>query len=102
MRRGTTPAIVLTVDADLTDYSVYVTIDSGCKQTIIGNERLSMSYADGATSIEFALTQEETLAFSPGQAEIQVRAVHNDTAVATDIRTVNIGRILQEGVIDEL
>lgn len=116
MRRGTTPAIVLTVDTDLTGFSVFVTIRSGYTENIpdilkcnsknreeitIGNDRLTVEVEEGISTVAFSLTQEETLALVPGKAEIQVRAIHNGTAIATDIASVDVGRILLEGVIDE-
>lgn len=101
MRRGTTPAITLTVDADITAYTVYVTLNNYKQQVTIEGERLNMEYQNSKTTIVFALTQEETLAFGTGTCEVQVRAIHDGTAIATDIRTIDVRRILKEGVIDE-
>ena len=101
MRRGTTPAIVLTVDADLTGWTVYVTLKSHSKQLTILNDGLTMEYANQKTTIAFSLTQQQTLDFSVGTCEVQVRAIHDGTAIATDIQTLDIGRILKDGVIDE-
>lgn len=101
MRRGTTPAIVLTVDMDLTAYTVYVTLKSHSKSLTVTNDGLTMEYANSKTTIAFSLTQQQTLDFSVGTCEVQVRAIHDGTAIATDIQTVDIGRILKEGVIDE-
>ena len=101
MRRGTTPAIVLTVDMDLTAYAVYVTLKSHSKQLTLSNDDVTMEYADSKTTIAFSLTQQQTLDFSVGTCEVQVRAVHDGTAIATDIQTLDVGRILKEGVIDE-
>ena len=101
MRRGTTPAITLTVDMDLTSWTVYVTLKKGGKELTLLNDALSMSYADSKTTIAFALTQEQTLAFSPGSCEVQVRAIHDGTAIATDIQSLDVGRILKDGEIDE-
>lgn len=101
MRRGTTPALVLTVDADIVGWTVYVTIEKGGREITLENDRLTMSYANSKTTIELALTQEETLSLSPGTCEIQVRAINDGTAIATDIETIDVGRILLEGVINE-
>lgn len=101
MRRGTTPAITLTVDADLTGWAVYVTLRNKCHSLTIENDRLTIEAEEGISTVVFALTQEETLAFSVGSCEVQVRAIHNGTAIATDIASVDVGRILLEGVIDE-
>lgn len=101
MRRGTTPAITLTVDADITAFHVYVTLRNKSQTITIENERLSMEYANDKTTIAFALTQEETLAFNVGTCEVQVRAIHDGTAIATEIENIDVGRIILEGVIDE-
>jgi len=101
MRRGTTPAIVLTVDMDISSWTVYVTLKKGAKILTLENERLTMDYANSKTSIAFALTQQETLDFSTGTCEVQVRAIHEGTAIATDIEKIDVARILKEGVIDE-
>ena len=100
MRRGTTPAIVLTVDMDLTGWTVYVAIRNG-GETLVVSEGLSVEYADNKTTIAFALTQEQTLAFSVGPCDFQVRAVKDRTAIATDIQSGYVGGIIQEGAIDE-
>lgn len=101
MRRGTTPAIVLTVDMDLTAYTVYVTLKSHSKSLTVTNDGLTMEYANSKTTIAFSLTQQQTLDFSVGTCEVQVRAIHDGTAIATDVQTLDVGRILKEGVIDE-
>lgn len=101
MRRGTTPAIVLTVDMDISSWTVYVTLKKGAKILTLENERLTMDYANSKTSIAFDLTQQETLDFSTGTCEVQVRAIHEGTAIATDIEKIDVARILKEGVIDE-
>ena len=101
MRRGTTPAIVLTVDMDITAYTVYVTLKNGGKQLTVTNDALTMEYANQKTTISFSLTQQQTLDFKVGTCEVQVRAIKDGTAIATDIQTIDVGRILKEGVIDE-
>lgn len=101
MRRGTTPAIVLTVDMDITSYTVYVTLKNRSNELTLSNDSVVMEYDDGKTTITFALTQEQTLKFGTGTCEVQVRAIHDGTAIATDIKTMDVNRILKEGVIDE-
>ena len=101
MRRGTTPAITLTVDMDITAYTVYVTLRNGGNELTLTNDALTMSYANSKTTIAFALTQQQTLAFCIGNCEVQVRAIHDGTAIATDIQRLNVDRILKDGVIDE-
>ena len=101
MRRGTTPAIALTVDADLTAYTVYVTLKNGGRELTVTNDALTIEYANQKSTITFALTQQQTLNFKVGTCEVQVRAIKDGTAIATDIQTIDVGRILKEGVIDE-
>ena len=101
MRRGTTPAITLTVDYDITEWTVYVTLRNGGNVLTLTNDALSMSYANQKTTIAFSLTQEQTLAFSVGTCEVQVRAIHDGTAIATNIEKLDVKRILKDGVIDE-
>ena len=101
MRRGTTPAIVLTVDMDITSYTVYVTLKNRSNELTLTNDSIVMEFEDGKTSIAFSLTQEQTLKFGTGTCEVQVRAIHDGTAIATDIKTMDVNRILKEGVIDE-
>ena len=101
MRRGTTPAITLTVDYDVTAWTVYVTLKNGGNVLTLTNDALTMSYANQKTTIALALTQEQTLAFSVGTCEVQVRAIHEGTAIATNIEKLDVKRILKDGVIDE-
>lgn len=101
MRRGTTPTLTLTVDAEIADWTLYVALRNGCNTIIIDGERLQATQADGSTDIVLTLTQEETLAMHTGDCELQVRAVNaGGTAVATDIARVDVGRIIQDGVLD--
>ena len=62
--------------------------------------QLDVSVDEGVTSLAFTLTQEETLAFDARPVELQVRAAHDGTAIATGIKAVPVSRILQGGVID--
>ena len=101
MRRGTTPAITLTVDYDVTAWTVYVTLKNGGNVLTLENDALTMEYANSKTTIAFSLTQEQTLAFSVGTCEVQVRAIHDGTAIATNIQKLDVARILKDGVIDE-
>jgi len=101
MRRGTTPAITLTVDYDITAWTVYVTLRNGGNVLTLTNDALTMTYQNQKTTIALALTQEQTLAFAVGSCEVQVRAIHDGTAIATNIEKLDVKRILKDGVIDE-
>lgn len=102
MRRGTTPTLTLTVDADIVGWTVYASFRTKSKLFTFENDRLQMTADDDVTTILLTLTQEETLSLDVGAVEVQVRAIKDGTAIATDIQRVNIGGILKDGVIDEL
>ena len=102
MRRGTTPTLTLTVDADIVGWTVYASFRAKSKLFTFENDRLQMTAEDDVTTILLTLTQEETLSLDVGAVEVQVRAIKDGTAIATDIQRVNIGGILKDGVIDEL
>lgn len=101
MKRGTTPTLTLTVDADIVGWTVYASFRTNGKVYTFENDRLQMTSEDDVTTILLTLTQEETLAMH-GSAEVQIRAIKDGTAIATDIHRVDVGRILKDGVIDEL
>lgn len=101
MRRGTTPTLTLTVDAELVGWTCYVALRSGCKTVVVDGDRLTMEQSEGSTTITLTLTQEETLAMRVGACEIQVRAAHNGTALATDIARIDVGQIIQDGEIGD-
>lgn len=109
MRRGTTPTITLTVDKDVSDgWALYATFRSGMHNVTLKNDRMTVELEPATetegdkTLITVTLTQEETLSLGVGNAEVQVRAIKDGTAIATDIKTIDVGRIIKDGVIDEL
>lgn len=99
MRRGTTPTLTITVDADVHDWETHVYISNAGNVLDLEGARLDMSYDGSVTSITFTLTQAETLAFDASPCDLQVRAYKDGIAVATDIRRVAVGRILKGGVL---
>ena len=102
MIRGTTPDYVLTVKgADLTDKTVYVTIaQSVRKRTKTGGDLLVSS--DGTDStVAFSLSQEDSLFFAEGAAEVQVKFIDSTgKAEGTDIGAITVDRALYEKVIE--
>lgn len=102
MRQGTTPTYTLIVGGyDLTDKTIFVAISSRGRKIIKTGDALSIAYGDEASTIAFRLTQQETLSLGLGQAEVQVRFIDsNGIANATDIKPINVERILQPGVIE--
>lgn len=99
--RGTTPDYILTVNADLTGKTVYVTIAQypGCKLTLTNGDLLIVPGEESVINI--SLTQEQTLGLSVGSAEIQVKFIADDgTTQATDIQTITIDRALLDRVVE--
>ena len=100
MIRGTTPDYILTVDADLTGTSVYVTIQRGVNKLTLTGDDLQIASDGTASTITFQLTQQQTLAFGTGTAEVQVKFISADgTTRATNIQPIRIGRALLDRVV---
>lgn len=101
MYQGTTPVYTLVIDGyDLTDKTVFVTLKGQTTIVTKTGEDLSVVYEEGASTIAFRLTQEETLSFSPQRARIQVRFIDsNGVALATDTAEVDIKPVLLKKVI---
>ena len=108
MRRGTTPTITATVNADLTGMAVHlafkvggnVIVKQGADLTIV----VDNDGEEPTTAVSTSLTQEDTLSMRSGkECEVQIRAVQDDgaVAIATCIGTIPVKRILEEGVIRE-
>lgn len=99
MIRGTTPTIrlVLPFDANMLAEG-FVTFAQN--REIVIDKKLSECVVE-ENIIRIKLSQEDTLKFKHDRSvEIQLRARDTeDNAVASVIKTVNIGRILKEGVI---
>ena len=98
MRRGTTPTNTFTVDVDLRQATeLYVTYQQN-GETIFEKTLEDVTVTE--TAIEIALTQEETLAFSKGMVQIQIRAKFLDgAALASNILATSVEQILKDGVI---
>ena len=91
--RGTTPTFVLTfTDVDLTEAVVhFVTIKQVTREVTLFDEDLDVT----ATTITFSLTQNQTLAFEEGKAEMQADWVYaDDTRGHSDIKPVTIDKNL--------
>ena len=106
MRRGTTPTITATVNADISDMSIHLAFRVGSTLIVKQGEDLDVSTIiedeETHTQIVTSLTQEDTLAMKSGkECEVQIRAVQADgtIAIATTIGSIPVKRILEEGVI---
>lgn len=98
MRRGTTPAVELVLDASMAGYDYYVTFECGGVQITKTQDDCSLSL-DGKT-ISVMLTQKDTLSLDAAQPVlVQVRYKDGDLAYATNIAKTTVGAILLEGEI---
>ena len=98
MIRGTTPTIPIDVDIDLREasslYITFVQLD-----TVILEKTISDCTID-EKQILVSLTQEETLSFNDRHpVYAQIRGVIGGAAVASNIMSTSVGKILKEGVI---
>lgn len=97
MTRGTTPDYVITVEdmESLGNSTVYVTLRQG--DVVVTKETDDLSIE--GNQINVSLTQEETLAFTEGYAQMQVRGVTNGDAWASPIVDVPVKPVLLEEII---
>jgi len=97
MRRGSTPVNVFDVDIDLTGATIFITYRQNGVNII---EKTGQDIAVTSKDLTVSLSQEETLIFTEGVVEIQIRYVFpNGQADASNIMRVSAERILKDGVI---
>lgn len=100
MRRGTTPAIKVRLKGiELsTLQSLYLTFEQGNIELTKNLDDVTIDASDNSLSV--TLSQQETLGFNDGDVKVQIRAMTVDgDAIASNIKTVSLGHILKEGVI---
>lgn len=99
--RGTTPSLIIKVNSNLnlsTLSVLWVTIQQETYQKTYTLDDVEIDAAQKKISVY--MSQEETLKFSEGYANIQIRGLTSDNkAVASKTKNIEIGRILKEGVI---
>ena len=120
MRRGTTPTVIITIDADY-DVSqatdIWVTLEQQASGTELTREWKRNPDPDDPTAnrgisvsgqiITVTLSQEETLGFIKGSVQIQVKLKQDDSnddtiydeVVGTVIKKLKIDEILNEDVM---
>ena len=107
MYRGTTPSIVLKVnsDLDLSEMSeIWVTLKNKSAEKTYTLEQLEVNAEEH--TIGLTMSQEDTLAFETcgslvGKVEIQARFLdEGGLAYASNIASIELSRILKEGVIE--
>lgn len=99
MIRGTTPTLEFMLPFDTSMLAeAYVTLSQNMQ--VVLNKELADCTCDGR-KISVKLTQAETLLLQCDiKTEIQIRCrTHDDDALASDIISVDTGRILKDGVI---
>ena len=101
MIRGTTPLFSLHVKGiDLTTKSVYITVQQASRKYTKTGSDLAISYDGETSTVEFSLTQEETLSMRKGWMFVQLRCIDSSgLARSTPIREVCVGDTLYEKVI---
>lgn len=100
MTRGTTPSYVITFEEEL-DFTA-VDLWSVTLKQFPAEVNIDDPYVDmEAKSLTVTLTQEQTLQFRNGKADLQVRGVFaNGTAFASNIGCVPVCPVLDERVLE--
>lgn len=99
MIRGTTPKLTLTVqNADFSNLkNLYITFQQ--KDLVITKGKDDVDIDENVITVPF--TQEETLSFSKGVVDVQIRfTTDSDEALATTKTQFSVSDILRDGVIE--
>lgn len=101
MIRGTTPTLTINVKSNINLANVvqlWVTIELDHFKKTYDFDNVVIDAPNN--KINLYLSQEDTLAFPVGTAEIQIRGLMADEkAFASNIKKINISKILKDGVI---
>ena len=103
MIRGTTPIITFKIKTELDLSEIQkaeITFKStnGLKERTWNETEISIDSEQNRMQIQ--MTQEDTLYFSVGEIDVQLRVkMNNDMVYASNIKTSTLDRILKEGVI---
>ena len=96
MIRGTTPTITITVGCDLTGYDVFVTFEWYSGQLTKTGDDLTVTAGEESV-VTVPLTQGDTLAFPEDKTvKVQLRAVKDGDAIATEVGTFTASEVLLE------
>ena len=100
MRRGTTPTMLFSIPGhNLSGADIVLSILQG-KLYNKTNDDMTVTATDAGTLLAVRFTQEETLAFRPGEATVQVNWLRPDGArMATEDAKIQITRNLLERVM---
>ena len=96
MIRGTTPTVTIEVGCDLTGYDCYATFEWDRGQLTKSGDALEV--VGGAVStVTVRLTQADTLSFPEDRTvKVQLRAVKDGDAIATEVGTLTASEVLLE------
>jgi hypothetical protein len=84
----------------MTGQRPYVTIRQGSTQLTLTDDRLAVTVDESGSAIAFSLTQQETLRFKVGAADVQVKTIDEGGSVkATGKAKLGIEEALLERVI---
>lgn len=99
MIRGTTPTHTITLSVPLDDLKDFVVTYAQNKKVVL--EKTKADYTVEEDKLVITLTQEETLKFNHDDlVEVQAKVLTMSGAVfASQIESVFVGRILNEGVL---
>lgn len=104
MRRGSTPSVTLIIPGiDLTDATVRVAVSQGSALMVKTGSQVTVAYDSTTekTTLTVPYSQQDTLSFTPGRAQVQVRWIFSDgSADGTNIKSVMITPVLEDGVIE--
>ena len=100
MTRGTTPVFTLRLDTDAPLDRVDAMWVTFRTSTVEVKKLLSdVSIDPVAKTVTVTLTQDDTLALDVGECEVQIRFRIGEAAYGTDTPTIDVKKILSEGVI---
>ena len=104
MYQGTTPSYELEIAGyDLTDATVFVTLQGGNKQLTLEGDRLEITYdsTNEKSTVGFGFSQEETFQLPTGTLRVQVRWVDDeDQAYTTEEGSLTVNSVLLKKVIE--
>lgn len=100
--RGTTPTIEIEVEADLTNYTCELSVGKYGKPFFTAdNQQMTFTYADDVSTCAFKLTQEQTLACKPGETLMQMRAIKDSDAIATEALPIEVVNVIEQSIIED-
>ena len=102
MYQGTNPALLLKVPGkDLTGCKVFVSFKTGTRVTTKTGDDLTVTLENEDTEVLCWLTQEDTLAMSEGEGEVQIRYITDENqARATQKKPITIKSVIYKKVIE--